>query len=168
MRARIEMELEDTPGQLVKVLEPISKYGANIQNVVHQREELTPLGKVPVTVILEVPEKKVLEKILDDIREVGARITRVGEEEAAVRAVILLVGEIIETDIRDSVERLNDIEGSKVSDLTLALGNSEEEDSARVIIWGTEKESLEKAVSKLEEISEEKGLLMIKPLEGLE
>jgi len=116
----------------------------------------------------ETIEKKVLEKILDDIREVGARITRVGEEEAAVRAVILLVGEIIETDIRDSVERLNDIEGSKVSDLTLALGNSEEEDSARVIIWGTEKESLEKAVSKLEEISEEKGLLMIKPLEGLE
>lgn len=168
MRARIEMELEDTPGQLVKVLDPISRYGANIQNVVHKREKMTPLGKVPVTVILEVKEKDRLDKILDEIEEVGARITRVGEEEAAVRAVLLLVGDIIKTDIRDSVERLNSIEGAKVSDLSLAIGDSGEDSSARVIIWATTQESLETAVSRLEEIAEEKDLLLIEPLGGFE
>ncbi len=168
MRARIEMELEDTPGQLVKVLDPISRYGANIQNVVHKREEMTPLGKVPVTVILEVKEKDRLDKILDEIEEVGARITRVGEEEAAVRAVLLLVGDIIKTDIRDSVERLNSIEGAKVSDLSLAIGDSGEDSSARVIIWATTQDSLETAVSRLEEIADEKDLLLIEPLEGFE
>ncbi len=167
MRARIEMELEDTPGQLVKVLDPISRYGANIQNVVHKREELTPLGKVPVTVILEVKEKGVLDEILEEIEEVGARITRVGEEEAAVRAVLLLVGDIIKTDIRDSVERLNSIEGAKVSDLNLAIGDSGEESSARIIIWAITQESLQTAISKLKEIAEEKNLLLIESLEGV-
>ncbi len=168
MRARIEMELEDTPGQLVKVLDPISKYGANIQNVVHKREELTPLGKVPVTVILEVTEKERLDKILEEVKKVGARITRVGEQEEAVKAVMLLVGEIIETDIRDSVERLNEIDGAKVSDLTLAFGNDEGKSSARIIIWATTQDSLDNAVSRLKEVADEKDLLLIEPLGGLE
>mgnify|MGYP000096550564 CR=1 FL=1 len=168
MRARIEMELDDTPGQLVKVLDPISKYGANIQNVVHKREELTPLGKVPVTVILEVTEKERLDKILEEVKKVGARITRVGEQEKAVKAVMLLVGKIIETDIRDSVERLNKIDGAKISDLTLAFGDSEGKSSARVIIWATTQDSLQKAVSKLKEVAKEKDLLIIEPLEGFE
>lgn len=164
MRARIEMELEDTPGQLVKVLDPISRYGANIQNVVHKRDELTPLGKVPVTVIIEVKDKEHLDKIIDEIEEVGARITRLGEEEASAKAVILLVGDIIQTDVRDSVERLNSISGARVSDLSLAIGKSGEESSARIIIWATDQENLRSAVSKLEEIADEKDLLVIEPL----
>lgn len=157
------MELEDTPGQLLKVLKPISRHGANIQNVVHQREELTPLGKVPVTVIIDVKEDH-LEEIVEEIKEVGARITQVGEEEAAVRAVVLLVGEIIETGIRDSIERLNSIEGAKVADLNLAIGESGEEPSARIIIWAIDQESLKSAISKLKEISSEKNLLVIEPM----
>lgn len=164
MRVRIEMELEDTPGQLVKVLDPISRYGANIQNVVHQREEKTPLGKVPVTVILEIKDKERLEKVLEELEELGARITRVGEQEAADRAVILLVGDIIQTDIRDSVERLNSIEGSRVSDLNMAVGRPGEPSSARIIIEATNKEDLKSATSKLREIADEKDLLVIEPL----
>ncbi len=164
MRVRIEMELEDTPGQLVKVLKPISRYGANIQNVVHKREEKTPLGKVPVTVILEVKEEERLDKIVEEIKEAGAKITRVGEEEAATRAVVLLVGELIKTGVPDSIERINSIEGAKVSDISLAIGKSEGESAARVILWATDDEILQKAVSKLEEIAEEKDLLMIEQL----
>ncbi|KXA93706.1 hypothetical protein AKJ40_01465 [candidate division MSBL1 archaeon SCGC-AAA259M10] len=164
MRARIEMELEDTPGQLVKVLKPVSRYGANIQNVVHKREEMTPLGRVPVTVIFEVKQEGRLQKILDEVKEAGAKITRVGEEEAAVRAVVLLVGDIIGTDVRDSLDRINSIKGAKVSDLNLAIGESDEEHSARVIIWATDKEKLQSAVLKLKEIAEEKNLLVIDPM----
>lgn len=164
MRARIEMELEDTPGQLVKVLEPISRYGANIQNVVHKREEMTPLGKVPVTVILEVKGEERLDKIVEEIKDLGARITRMGEEEAAARAVVLLVGDILRSGIPDSVDRINSIEGAKVSDVSLAVGGSEKESSARVVLWATDKESLKKAVSKVKEIAREKDLLVIEQL----
>lgn len=158
------MELKDAPGQLVKVLDPISRYGANIQNVVHKREEKTPLGKVPVTVILEVKDKDRLDKIVGEIEEVGARINRIGEEEVTAKAVLLLVGDIIQTDIRDSVERLNSVEGARVSDLSLAVGESEEESSARIIIEATGQESLGSSLSKLREIAKEKDLLVIEPL----
>ena len=165
MRSRIEMELEDSPGELVKVLEPISRCGANIQNVVHKREEKTPLGKVPVTVILEVKGKDMLEKILDEIKEAGARIARVGEDEVAAKSVNLMVGDIIQTDVRDTVEKLNSIEGARVSDLSLAVGKSGGESSARIIIEATSQENLDSALAKLREISAEKDLLLIEPLE---
>lgn len=164
MRARIEMELDDVPGQLVKVLEPISNLGANIQNVVHKRDEKTPLGKVPVTVILELEERNRLDKIIDELKELGARIARVGEERAAARAVLLLVGDIINTDVRDSIERLNSVEGSRVSDLNMAVGESGEESSARIIIEATNQEALQSTISKLNEIADEKHLQVIEPL----
>lgn len=164
MRARIEMELEDAPGQLTKVLDPISRYGANIQNVVHKREEKTPLGKVPVTVILDVKEKERLDQIVDELEKLGARITRVGEEEAAARAIMLLVGDVIQSNIRDSVERLNSIEGARVSDLSLAVGATDEESSARIIIEATDQESLKSATSRLKKIAEEKDLLIVESL----
>jgi len=117
-----------------------------------------------VTVILEVEGKDRLDKVIDEIEEVGARVTRVGEEKATARAVILLVGDIIETDIRDSVGKLDSIEGARISDLNLAMGESDEESSARVIIQAVDEESLQSAVLKLEEVADEKDLLVIEPL----
>lgn len=164
MRTRIEMELEDAPGQLVKVLDPISKYGANIQNVVHKRDEKTPLGKVPVTLILDVKERERLDRILKEIKDVGARITQIGEEEVSAKAVLILVGDIIQTDIRDSVERLNSIDGARVSDFSLVVGKSGGESSARLLIEARDTDCLELALSKLQDISDEKDLLVIEPL----
>lgn len=164
MRARIEMELDDIPGQLVKVLDPISRLGGNIQNVVHKREEKTPLGKVPVTVRLEVEGEERLSRIIDEIEDLGARVNRVGEEKAAAKAVIIIVGDIIQTDIRDSIEKLDSVKGARVSDLSLAMGESDEESSARITIEATDEKSLKSATSKLESVAEEKGLLLIEPL----
>ncbi len=81
MRVRLEMELEDVPGQLVKALDPISKFGANIQSVVHQRERKTLLGRIPVTVILEVGDRARLNQMLRALKRMGTRITAVGEKE---------------------------------------------------------------------------------------
>ncbi len=164
MRARIEMELDDAPGELVKVLEPISRYGANIQNVVHKREEKTPLGKVPVTVIIKVKNEEQLEEIIEEIKAVGARIKMIGEEEVEARAVSLIVGDIIETDVKDTVEKLNSVEGTRVSDLNLAVGKSGEESAARLILESTDKENLQNVMDKLKEVADEKDLLVIEHL----
>lgn len=164
MRARLEMELEDVPGQLIKVLEPISNFGANIQNIVHKREEKTPLGKVPITVLIEVENKELLDKIVDKLEELGARIIRVGEEKAATSTVILLVGDILQTDIQDSVLRLNSIDGASISNLSMAIGEADEENSARVIIEAKSDEVLQETVSKMKNIANEKGLLLIETL----
>lgn len=160
------MELEDVPGQLIKVLEPISRLGANIQNVIHQRDEKTPLGRVPITVIFEVDTRKQLNKILDSLRDSGAHITQIGEKEAAIRFPVLIVGHVIDTDIRDTVNKLNSLEGIRVSDLSLAMGESGEESAARLLIEALDDDRVGDLFSELGEIAEEKELLVIKSLRG--
>lgn len=164
MRARIEMELEDVPGQLIEALEPISRFGANIQNVVHQRERKTPLGRVPVTVIFDVDDREKLDRIVELLEESGVRIARLGEREAAAREVLLMVGRVIGADIRKIVDRLGSLEGVRVSDLSLAMGRAGEESATRVTVEATDDDRMREALSHLEEIGMEKGLLIIKSL----
>jgi len=166
MRVRLEMELEDVPGQLVKVLEPISRFGANIQNVVHQRERKTPLGRVPVTVILEVGDRARLNRILGALRKLGARITMVGEKEGMVKSAVLLVGHVIHTDIRDTVDRLNSLRGVRVSDLSLAMGEAGKESAARITIAAGNEKQAEAALRRLDRIAAKKKLLLIKSVGG--
>lgn len=164
MRARLEMELEDVPGQLVKILDPISRFGGNIQSVLHQRERKTPRGRVPVTVIFEVDERAKLNRIVATLRNMGVLITRIGEREGAVKTTVLLVGHIIHTDVRDTIDRLNTLKGVMVSDLSLAMGPHGEESAARVTIAAADDASAKVALSRLARISAEKKLLMIKLL----
>lgn len=164
MRARIEMELEDVPGQLVKVLDPISRFGANIQSVVHRREKKTPLGRVPVTVIFDVDDKEKLERIVESLGELDVRIARIGEKEAAAKEVALLVGHIIHTDLQDTVDRLGSLKGVRVSDLSLSMGEPGEDSAARLVIEATDEDKVEAALSELDRVAEEKELLSIKSL----
>jgi ACT domain-containing protein len=166
MRAQLEMELEDVPGQLVKVLEPISSFGGNILNVLHERERKTPLGRVPVRVVFEVDERVKLNRIVGALRDMGIRIIRVGEKEGAVRSTVLLIGHIIHTDIRDTIDRLNELRGVRISDLSLAMGALGQESAARVTITADDGVRARAALSRLEKIAKGKRLLMITSLEG--
>lgn len=165
MLVRVEMELEDVPGQLVKVLEPISRFGGNIQNVVHQRDRKTPLGRVPVTVIFDIGERARLNRILASLKDMGVRITRVGEREGMIKNTVLLIGHIIHTDIRDTIDRINALRGVMVSDLSLAMGAMGEESSARMTVAADDEKCAKKALELLERIAIEKKLLMITSLE---
>ena len=166
MRLRIEMELEDVPGQLVKVLDPISKFGGNIQSVVHQRERKTALGRVPVTVIFDVGERARLNRIVAALRGMGVSIICVGEKEGVVKSTVLLIGHIIHTDVRDTIDRLNALRGVMVSDLSLAMGATGEESAARLTIAADDEKRAGAALLRLEKIADRKNLLMIKSLGG--
>lgn len=166
MLVRIVMDLEDVPGQLLKALEPISRFGGNIQSIMHQRERKTPLGRVPVMLVFEVGERARLNRILAALRARGVRITQLGEREGAVRATALLVGHIIHTDIRDTIERLNALKGARVSDLSLAMGEPGQESAARMTITADDERRVNLALSNLQRIADRKKLLMITSLEA--
>ena len=53
MRINLVLELLDAPGQLVKVLEPISTVGANLVTIIHKRDYKNDDGRVPVQLTLE-------------------------------------------------------------------------------------------------------------------
>ena len=166
MLVRIVMELEDVPGQLLKALEPISRFGGNIQSIMHQRERKTPLGRVPVMLVFEVGERARLNRILAALRARGVRITQLGEREGAVRVTALLIGHIIHTDIRDTIERLNALTGVRVSDLSLAMGEPGQESAARMTITADDERRVNLGLSNLQRIADRKKLLMITSLEA--
>jgi len=161
---RIVMELEDVPGQLLKALEPISRFGGNIQSIMHQRERKTPLGRVPVMLIFEVDERARLNRILAALRARGVRVTQLGEREGAVRATALLVGHIIHT---DTIDRLNALKGVRVSDLSLAMGEPGQESAARMTITADDGRRVNLALFNLQHIADRKKLLMITSLEAV-
>lgn len=162
MLIRLGMELEDVPGQLVRVLEPISRFGGNIQSVVHQRERKTPLGMAPVMVIFDVDERARLNKIISALRAMGTRITHVGERAGISKSTVLLLGDVLHTDINGTIEVLNSLRGVAVSDLSLAMGEAGRESAARLTIVGDDESSLLSAISRLERIAAEKKLLLVK------
>lgn len=166
MLIRLEMELEDIPGQLVKALEPISRYGGNIQSIMHQRERKTPLGRLPVMLIFEIGERARLKRILAALRAMGVQITRIGEREGAVRTTVLLIGHIIHTDVRDTIDRLNALKGVMVSDLSLAMGAPGQESAARMTIVADDEKHTNLALSRMQQIADRKELLMITSLEA--
>jgi ACT domain-containing protein len=161
------MELEDVPGQLLKALEPIARFGGNIQSILHQRERKTPLGRVPVTLIFEVGDRTRLNRILGEIKKIGVRITQVGEREGLVRSTVLMVGHIVHADIRHIIDRLNAIDGVSVSDLELSVGAPDQESSARMSIGAESTRQSDRAISKLREIANRKDILLITSIEAV-
>lgn len=166
MLVRILMELEDVPGQLLKALDPISRFGGNIQSIMHQRERKTPLGRLPVMLVFEIGDRARLNKILETLRAMGVRVTQLGEREGALRTTVLLIGHIIHTDIRDTIDRLNSIRGVMVSDLSLAMGAPGKDSAARMTITADGERHAKSAISTLQFIAGKKKLLMITSVEA--
>lgn len=165
MRVKMVMELEDVPGQLMKALEPVARLGGNIQSIMHQREKKTPLGKIPVMVVFEITDKPRLNKLLGVLKSNGIVVTQLGESVRAVKSTVLLVGHIIHTDVRDTIDRLNDVRGVRVSDLSLAMSELGKESSARLTVTAADEKSVGKALKRLEEIAKRKNMLLITSLE---
>ena len=73
MRIDLVLELLDSPGQLLKALEPISVFGANLVTVIHKRDYKNENGKVPVQLTLE-GEHEDLKQLVDKFEELGFSI----------------------------------------------------------------------------------------------
>lgn len=164
MRVRMVMELEDVPGQLMNALEPIARLGGNIQSIMHQRERKTPLGKIPVMLVFEIKDKARLNKLLSTLRARDISVIQLGKGARTLKSSALLIGHIIHTDIRDTIDKLNKLRGVRVSDLSLAMSELGKESSARLTLTVNDEKSANKALKKLRLISKRKNLLLISSL----
>lgn len=162
MKVGLDIVLKDIPGQLVTALEPISHFGGNIISIVHMREDIKG-GRVPVHVVLEV-ENKNLERILKELEKRDIWVSKVGEVKRKQMLTIVLIGHVVDTDLRDTIDRINEIKGALVLDLSLAMPHPEKESSARMDIEISEPKMVKKVLSKLEDIAKRKDLLVIKSL----
>ncbi|ADC69154.1 amino acid-binding ACT domain protein [Methanocaldococcus sp. FS406-22] len=156
----IDIELKDKPGELLKVLTPISKHGANVISVIHSREEKRG-GKVPVRIVIDVEDKEKLKNILEDLEKEGAIIKKIDGKDKKVYLDVVVIGHVVDTNVRDTIDRINEI--GLVEDLDLIMPHPDKESSAmmRIII---DEDKIEELFYLFEELEKEKGLLFIKSI----
>ncbi len=162
MKVGLDLVLKDVPGQLVKALEPVSQYGGNIISIVHMREEIKG-GRVPVHVVVQV-EPENLEKIIGELERRDIWVSNVGEVKKKQKLTVMLIGHVVDTDLRDTIDRINEIKGALVLDLGLAMPHPEKESSARMDIEISDPRKAKAVLRRLEEVARKKGLLVIRSM----
>lgn len=165
MRLSMDLELQDVPGQLLLALQPLRDNKANIISVVHHRERKTPRGMIPVRLVVEM-ERARLETVKNQLEQSGISVVRAGEERFIEAISVILVGHILDSDLGDTIKRIDSTGFAEVMDLSLTMPGVEEASSAYLRIRATGKAEIQKSLSILREVGAEKKLLVIEPIEA--
>ncbi|WP_290902280.1 ACT domain-containing protein [Ferroglobus sp.] len=161
MKINLVVELEDKPGQLLKVLTPIAKYGGNIIGIIHNRK--VQQKSVLVDVVFEIAEDRA-DKLLEEIKSSGITIRNVNEIKLSEKISVLLVGHIIHTDISDTINRIDSTGFAEVTEMDISMPELNKPSTALITISAVNKEKLEEALKILRKICEEKKIKVVEPL----
>lgn len=159
MRLNLVLELLDVPGQLLDALDPIGKLGANIVAVIHQRDVKTERGTIPVHISVE-GDRETLKRVLKSIEEMDIQIIEVDGVVKKEKITTILIGNIVDKDLKETIKVLNNIKGVRVADLNLKMSDNPEESASRIVIeadYGI-KEDLMRNIN---EYGKSKGFLVI-------
>ncbi|MHA1270754.1 MAG: hypothetical protein ACTSPY_13255 [Candidatus Helarchaeota archaeon] len=165
MNVEMELELADSPGQLIKVLGPIGKHSGNIINIFHIRDRKKN-NYVPVIFNFDVSDVKSLNLIKTDIQNLGIKIIRLESDVGAFKGFVLLIGHVFDSDINDTIDEVININIEKIQirKISAIIKDPKKPSAVKFLIQTESKELMEKAYKKFQEISQKKNLLMIKEL----
>ena len=158
MRMNLILEILDVPGQLVSILNPIGELGANVVTIVHKREIKAEEGKAAIEIALE-GERENLQAVIDKFKDMGVPLLEVDDAINKEKLSTILYGHIIDTDLRDTVDKINAVDGLVVSDLQLKLDGELKSTALITIELDLGKRDI--AYNKIMEIAEEKDFLVI-------
>jgi ACT domain-containing protein len=159
----VRLELVDEPGELLNALHPIADNGGNLLSIFHERGSMTPRGHIPVAVDLECPPDR-FEVIVESLREAGVNVIEADTERYTEAFVVVLVGHLIETDLSDTVTRIEDHANASVVDVSLsAPDGADDVASARVRLAATAGHA-DDALGAVRGVADDKDLRVIEPL----
>ena len=161
-RISIDLDLDDIPGQLALALTPISECGGIIRNVSYQSTKKNGKGTIPTSLTFEV-EHTNLPQILEKIGHCGT-IHHTSEERLTEKLTVILIGHIVHTDIKETINIIDNTGKAEVIDLSLSMPSIEGESSAQVTISAICKKELINAKALLHKIAKLKDLLIIEPI----
>lgn len=162
MKIKLLIELPDTPGQLVNILQPLSNFGANISTIIHEHDNRTADGKIPVHFTIEA-SKEILEKAVNFIKEQGVDIVEVDGVLQKESQTFLLLGSIPTSDLMQTVHKIDEIDIIKISSVDLNIGNNLQESVCKMVIETKENNKTE-ATRLVQKIADNDGLVLIKEI----
>lgn len=161
----LRLELADEPGELLRALRPIADNGGNLLSIFHERGSLTPRGRIPVAVDLECPPQR-FDAIVDELREAGVTVIAADAEQYGERVTVLLVGDLVATDLSDTLGRVEECASASVVDLALADEAGRDGDASARLHLAIESGRTEDALAAVREVAAAKDLHVVEPLAG--
>ncbi|EMA02645.1 amino acid-binding protein [Haloferax mediterranei ATCC 33500] len=159
----VRLELVDEPGQLLAALQPIAENGGNLLSIFHERGNLTPRGHIPVEVDLECPPDR-FEGIVDALRDAGVNVIRAGAEHFGEEITLLLVGDLVDSDLSDTLYRIEESADATVTDLSLSAPSGTKETSSARLRLAARSGKTSATLSVVRDIAAEKDLHVVEPL----
>ena len=158
----LEVELPDAPGQLSRVLQVIADHGGNVLSVVHLHERESE-GRVPVEIVVEVPEPDALH-LVDAITRTH-RLLSVNREGGPVRTSVLMVGHVFEADLRTLLDQAFEA-GADVSTVDARIQGREAPSAVLVRLTADGQGPLDAALTALRSQAKEHKLQVIEQVGG--
>ncbi|MUW14566.1 amino acid-binding protein [Halorubrum sp. CBA1125] len=159
----IRLELVDEPGELLRSLRPISQNGGNLLSIFHERGNVTPRGHIPVEVDLEATESQ-YEAIVEDLQAEGINVIQAGAERYSESLVCVLSGHIVDTDLSDTLSRIQEGSNATVTDLALSAPEGTRNTSSARLRLAVEEGEVTETLERVREIAAEKDLHLIESL----
>ncbi len=160
----VRLELADEPGELLRALRPIADEGGNLLSVLHERGNLTPRGRVPVTVELRCQPSR-FGDMVDALTEAGVTVVQADRETYAERVTVLLVGHVVEQDLSETLLAVEASPAASVVDLSLSAPEGTDGVSAARLTLGVSDGETAAALSAVGEAAAAKGLRLLTPVE---
>jgi ACT domain-containing protein len=157
----VRLELVDRPGELLRALEPIADEGGNLLSIFHERGNVTPRGDIPVEVDLEATPDQ-FDAIVAALRAAEFNVIQAGAEQYSEQVVVILVGDLVETDLSNTLSRIQADSEAAVEDVSLSAPGSGEA-SARLRL-AAESGAMADVLDAVREIATEKDLRLVEPL----
>ncbi len=159
----VRLELVDRPGELLRALEPIADHGGNLLSIFHERGNVTPRGHIPVEVDLEATPER-FDAIVEALREEGINVIQAGADRYGTELTVVLIGHIVDTDLSDTLDRIEDASGASVRDLSLSSPDGDTGDSSARMRLAAQRGETEAVLATVREVAEEKGIRVVEPM----
>ncbi|MFC6826771.1 amino acid-binding protein [Halopelagius fulvigenes] len=159
----IRLELVDEPGELLAALRPISDNGGNLLSIFHERGNLTPRGRIPVEVDLECPPDR-FDTIVEALRDEGVNVIQAGAERYGEELSVVLIGHLVDTDLSDTLRRIEECSSASLSDISLNAPEGREDVSSARLRLATRAGETQAAIDAVRTIADEKDLHVVEPL----
>jgi ACT domain-containing protein len=159
----VRLELADEPGQLLAALRPIAENGGNLLSIFHERGNITPRGRIPVEVDLECPPDR-FEAIVAALREEGVNVIEADAERYGEELVLLLIGHLVDTDLSDTLTRIEDSTDASVTDFSLSASSGTGDVASARLRLATRSGRSEEALTVVREIADGKNIRVVEPL----
>nr|MDO8081742.1 hypothetical protein [Candidatus Freyarchaeota archaeon] len=159
MKMKLEIELLDEPGQLIKALEPVSNFGGNIGEIEHLRDQKKG-NKLPVVITFDLDKEDELKNIIQALKKQNISVIRAEPVRSMCKKTVILVGHVFATNIKDTIDRILETH-VVVKEVTARIKRPEEVSTVKFKIEAENEEKLDETVEIIREIGAKKDLFVV-------